>query len=157
MFPIPWFVAALVGIPQSFLIIVLGFSLFNLRIKFEHALVVACLASMGCYLVRLLNTVNGLHTLIVTLFLIVLCVVLTQISTYKVTTAILAGVTVAGGIEYSYLPLIYTLTSTTLHDLAQHPWWSVGFFIPEGLILLILYWQVRKHNFYILDGSLRDI
>lgn len=156
LFPIPWFVAVLVGIPQAYFIIILGFSLFNLRIKPEHAFTVACLTSAICYLVRLSNKVIGLHTLILILTLIVLCIIITRLNAYKVSTAVLAGVTTVGAIEYSYIPLVFSITPMKLDDFILHPWWIVLIFIPEILILLIIYYLVKKHHLYILDGSLKD-
>lgn len=157
MFPIPWFVAVLVGIPQFFLIIVLGFSLFNLRIKYNTALLVACLTAIACYFVRLYNTIDGLHTLLVTLLIMVLCIIITKIKTYKVITAILAGSVIVGGLEYSYLSLFFLVTSTTISDFAEYPWLSVVSFVPEAVILSIMYWWVKKNCFYILDGTQRNI
>jgi len=156
LFPIPWYVVLFVSIPEAFLVVVLGFSLFNLRISYKNALLVALIAAWVCYLVRLHNRINGIHTLIEALAIIVLCVLITRINTCKTTTAILAGLTIAGGLQYSYLSLIFSLTSTNINDLISRPWLNILLFIPQAVVMTLLYLWVRKTHFYILDGASRD-
>lgn len=157
MFPIPWYVVLFVSIPEAFLVVVLGFSLFNLRISYKHTLTVALLSSLVCYVVRLYNKINGVHTVIMIIVVITLCVLLTKIDTCKVTAAILAGFTIAGGIQYSYLPLFLYLTPISLNELVSRPWLNILFFIPQAVIMTVLYLAIRKSNFYILDGTGRNV
>lgn len=155
MFPVPWFVAVLVGIPNFYLVELLGFSLFNLRFEPKIMLLVASISALVCYVVRLFNTIDWAHTFVLCLFVIVLCTCITRINLFKVIAAILCGLTISIILEYTYLPLFLKLTASTFDDFAVNPWLDIYFFIPEAIIMSLLCWLVRRNHLYIMDGATR--
>jgi hypothetical protein len=52
MHAIPWYIALLISVPQTILIIEFGFRLFNIRIRTRDILVLAFLMAVTCYLLR---------------------------------------------------------------------------------------------------------
>lgn len=158
MFPIPWFVVTLVSIPEAYLVVILGFALFNLRISYKQALLAALGASLACYLVRLVNKIDGVHTITEVLITIAICVCLTRTDIHKITAAILAGMSLAGIIQYSYTPLFLShIIASSVNDFTRYPWLCVYLFIPQAVIMTVLYLAVKKTHFYILDGRGRGL
>jgi len=146
MFPIPWYVVLLVSIPESFLVVILGFSLYNLKISYRKALLIAMFGSLGCDLVRLFNTINGVHTLIWATVMIVVTTILSRIDAWKVIVAILTGVTICVVVVSLYSPIYFSLTSTNIHDLQIKPWLNVYFFLPEAFLLSAICVVVNKYR-----------
>lgn len=146
MFPIPWYVVLLVSIPESFLVIVLGFTLFSLKISFKKALLIAIISSLACYLIRLFNTINGFQTLVWSTVMLIFCLLLTRNYVWKVVAAILAGVSISGVIVSVYSPSFFCLTSTTVADLQTKPWLNIYFFLPEAILMTLLYIVVNRFH-----------
>lgn len=157
MFPIPWFVVLLVSIPESFLVIILGFSLFNLRISYRKALLVAIAGSLTCYVVRLINTIDGVQTLIWVVIMMIFSYLLSKINLWKVAVATLSGVTIDGVIQSMLLQIGFKLTSQNAASLIANPKLIVMFFIPEAIIMLLAYIFVVKTNFLIFNGNMEDL
>lgn len=157
MFPISWYVVLLVSIPESLLVIMLGCALYNIKISYKKALLVAAIGSITCYLIRLFNTINGIQTLIEITTLIIVGAVLTQINIWRIIVAILSGVTISGVIASVYVPLCLSLTSTTIQNLKANPLLNVYFFLPEAFIMISLYILVNKFHLSFYDKPLGGV
>lgn len=156
MFPIPWYVVLLVSIPETYLVVILGFSIFNLKISYKKALLVAVVSSLVCYLIRQFNTINGIQTFIGVTIIIILCSSLTQINLWKVTAAILTSFSFAGVIISLYAPIYFTLTSTTVQNLTINPWLNIYFFFPEAFFMIALYIVTKKFHLGIQNAQMGD-
>jgi hypothetical protein len=65
VFPIPWYVVLLVSIPEAFLIILIGFALFNLKIDIRTALIISIFEAIAVYIQSDFSPVIfGLHTVL---------------------------------------------------------------------------------------------
>lgn len=155
MFPIPWFVVLLVSIPESFLVILLGFALFNLKISVKNIIIIALAGSFACYLIRLFNTINGIQTMGWIFIMIICSFILSKISIWKIVVAVLSGVTIAGVIQSLYAPICFMFTSTSKNDLITDPWLNVWFTLPEFIVIIILYFVIKKTHF-VFNGNMED-
>ena len=59
MFELPWYSIILISIPQTILIILLGFQLFNLQMDFRRCLIIALLLGVITYALRRSSMVTG--------------------------------------------------------------------------------------------------
>ena len=68
LYSIPWYVVLFQSIPEMFLLIILGFKLFNIDVNFKKTLLVSLLISIIVYIVRKFASVYGFHTVIFIFF-----------------------------------------------------------------------------------------
>lgn len=153
MFPISWYVALLVGIPEGILTILIGFSLFNLKIDFKNVLIIAVLEGIIIYVVRLFPIMFGIHTVIALFATIGITYYLIRITFWKVVISVLAGFVVIGAVYSVYTPLYITITSVSVSSFAENQWLNVIHFIPFGLLMTFLYRLIIKYKLIFFDLS----
>lgn len=157
MFPIPWYVVLLVSIPESILVTIIGFALFNLEISYKNIILIALAGSLACYLIRLFNTINGIQTLVWIGTMIIFGFLLSKIDIWKVSVAILAGVTIDGVIQSILLQVGLKITSQNPTNMIADPMLLIIFFIPEAIILFSIYLLVIRTKSILYDGSMEDL
>jgi hypothetical protein len=151
VFPIPWYVVLLVSIPEAFLIILIGFALFNLKIDIRTALIISIFEAIAVYTVRLFPVIFGLHTLTGFLVMLILTNLLTKTSFRNTFMTILTGLVSMGAITALWTPAFLLFTSSNVQDLAQNPILNVICFIPIAFIGLVFYWLVKKYRLILFD------
>ncbi len=151
MYSVPWYAIVLIAVPQTILIIKIGFGLFNLQVNTRQCLLVTLIVSVVTYFLRKLPLMFGIHTIILIILLTILLVILQRIDFWRSLVAVLLGVMILGVIENSYLPLLLQFTSRTVVDLAEQPWFNIAAFLPGFLIGLLLYAFIRHRNFVLFD------
>lgn len=151
MYAIPWYVVLFVSIPESYLIIILGFALYNLEMRFRHALIISIITSIIIYFVRLTDVVFGLHTIIGLIIVVGLTALFTKLPLRKIISPALTGTIIIALSQCLILPFELMLTSVDARNLAEVPWLNIVFFIPEALIIIIMYWMVKKYHLNIVD------
>lgn len=137
LYPIPWYNVLLISIPELFLVITLGFALFDIKISPKQVLLIASLASGLVYLIRLVNTINGVQALLGIIITIVLSFIITRKPFWKISAAIISGSTIAAVLQSIYAPIFFSLTKTTIHSLSTSPRLNLYFFIPEAAAMLV--------------------
>jgi len=156
MFPIPWYVSILVSFPENILIIIVGFALFNIPIKWREVLIVATVNAIVMYYVRQLPIVFGLHTLISVFTMAILMCLLSKIKFWLTFMSVLTGFVVAGVIVSLYTPVFFSLTSTSTSVLESQPIINIIYSLPEAVLLAVIYIIVKKYRFYIYDFGTGD-
>ncbi len=151
MFAIPWYVVLFVSIPESYLIFILGFALYNLEIKFSQALAVSIIESIIIYFVRQMDLVFGIHTIVAIGVSVVLLTLLVKLPIKSVLMITLTGFVLMAILQCSILPAGILLTSLDPQEFAFRPWLNIAFFAPEAIIMGILYNIVRKYHLYVVD------
>lgn len=151
MYAIPWYVVLFVSIPESYLIIILGFALYNLEIDSKLAFAVAVITSVVAYFVRQLHLTFGIHTIIGMVVIIILIKLLTSYNFYSLATVVLTGFVVMALLQCIIVPFTLMLTSVNPLDFSGFPWLNIVFFIPEALMMLFMYFMINKHHLYIID------
>ncbi|MDD2509521.1 MAG: GHKL domain-containing protein [Syntrophomonas sp.] len=151
MFSVPWYAIVLISVPQSILILKIGFGLFNLQVNARQCFLLSGIMAVVTYFLRKLPLLFGIHTIILVLLLTILVVVLQRIDFWRSLAAVLLGVMIFGVIENAYLPLLLQITSKTVLDLAEQPWFNIAAFLPELLLGLLLYAFIRQAKFILFD------
>lgn len=153
---LPWYIVLLVSLPETFLIIKLGFSLFNLKIYFNQALFLSAVTALLSVFIRKLPLVFGLHTLLMMVALVLLTRAFLKIRLWHCAVSILAGVLILGVLESTMLPLLQNLTFTDTESLTIRPWLNVVYTLPTLLVMCILYWLARRFKIVIFDLNLNE-
>lgn len=151
MFAIPWYAVIFISIPETLLIISIGFSLFNIRLDIWKAVFVGVLIGLISYLFRYILLPPGIH---ITLLSILLTVTISYICGVKISysfVAVLLGAMIIGIIDDSVTHLIFHFTSKTVHDLAFNPWLNIKAFLPTFFIGALLLLMIKKFQFVLYD------
>lgn len=104
MYPIPWHVALLETIPETFLVIKLGFKLFGLDVDMKKVLLISLVTGIFAYFVRKLPLVFGLHTILIILFLALFAVAFLKCSPGYCFASVAAGGLILGILQSTVLP-----------------------------------------------------
>lgn len=153
MLCIPWYVVIFQSIPEAFLVLVMGFALFRIRIDTKHAVFIAVLSAFSTYLIRLAPIVFGVHSLIAIALLIVLTVLIARINIGPATLAILGGVVILAVLQSLMIPILFNFASVQFSDLSDRPWLNILFFIPQALVMIIIYITALRNDWYLYDLS----
>ncbi|HBQ85502.1 MAG TPA: hypothetical protein DER33_05465 [Syntrophomonas sp.] len=146
MYPIPWYVALLVSVPQTFLILLIGFKLYDIDMPLQTGLMVSVFMGFLAYIVRLFPMPFGLHTLIQITMLVVLISLMTNIKWWQALIANLTGVMITGIFESTLMPFFLMLTGKTISDFEVQPWLNVLSFLPLALLLIFFYLGMARYD-----------
>lgn len=153
MISISWWLVLTVGIPESLLMILMGFQLYNLEVRFNNALAIAGISAVTSYLVRKLPIMFGLHSLIGILVLMSLCWLFTRYPFRKVLYSVLSGFAVMAVTQTVLLPICLALISFDYETVRLYPGVESLIFSVQAIAVGIAYVQFRKHNIFIIDLS----
>jgi len=152
--PLPWYIVVLTSAPQTFLMLKIGFQLFNLHLSYANALALSLIVCIFAVFVWKLPIPFGAHTIILLVFATFLTTVVTGTKLLHCFIAILAGLLILGGLEVLVFQLALKMAGTTAVSLTLNPWLNVLYFLPVAAIMVFFYLAANKRNFIILDFSL---
>jgi len=148
---IPWYLAVLISVPQTILIIKLGFGLFNFKIPFSKCLMVSVIIAVICFFLRQSNISSTLNTLTLVVVLTILATVVFGINLKYSFISVLLGVMISGAIEQMVLPIIFAITGYTMNDLMTTAWVNMVVFTPEFLVTVLIYWLSWRYKVVLFD------
>lgn len=151
MFRIPWYAILLMTIPQIFLAVKLGMRLFNLEINKQKCLWIAFIGGYALYYLRILDITPGIHTVLTALVVTLLVTVLNKTNIGYAFVSVLLGFLILGVIEGAWLPFLLRLTSSSISDLALHPWLNIFGFYPILSVATIIYFLAKYKKFVLFD------
>lgn len=138
MHSIPWYLAVLISVPQTLLIIKLGFGLFNFKVPTTKSLLISLIIAGISFYLRKFNISFTLNTLILLITLTTLASVMYEINLRYSFISVLLGVMISGAIEGILLPIIFSITGYTVNDLMTSAWVNIVAFIPVFLVTLLI-------------------
>ncbi|KJS23304.1 MAG: hypothetical protein VR72_01860 [Clostridiaceae bacterium BRH_c20a] len=148
---IPWYIVLTVSIPETFLCLSLGFSLFNVPVNNKDKLILSILAGISSYIIRKIPLLFGVHTFIFLIFLVILTRLLCKIGLIQSVICILAGMMIVGILQSITSPLIIDLSGINVNEVSDKPWINLILFLPSGLIMTLLYYLIKKFNLILYD------
>ncbi|NLB88961.1 MAG: hypothetical protein GX790_07025 [Syntrophomonadaceae bacterium] len=149
MFAIPWYAILLISIPQTILVIKIGFELFGIKIDFKTAILVAIITGFITYFLRQSHVLPGIHTLALIFTVTLLVSFLARIYIWHSLVGSLLGFMILGVIEGLWLPFFLDLTSHTVESLNLYPWLNIIGFQPITIIAILIYLLILKNNLVI--------
>ncbi|MDD4172364.1 MAG: hypothetical protein PHQ94_09010 [Syntrophomonas sp.] len=155
MHSIPWYVAVLISVPQTFLIIKLGFGLFNFKVPFTRCLLISAGIAGICFFLRKSHISFTLNTLILMVVLTILTALVFKIELRYSFISVLLGVMISGIIENIVLPMFLSLTGYSIYDLMTNSWVNIAAFMPVFLVTLLIYWLSWHFRVVLFDFANR--
>ncbi|WP_190258517.1 hypothetical protein [Pelotomaculum schinkii] len=149
--PLPWYIVLLLSIPQTFLIIKIGFRLFNLPVSCSKALLLSLAVGVVSIFARGLPLPFGVHTIILAVSSTLLATVVTGTNLWHCFISILTGSLILGVLEGVLVPVLLKITAATTDSLASEPWLNVLYFLPSGTIMAVVYLLAKKRNYALFD------
>lgn len=153
MLSISWYLIFTIGIPESLLMVLMGFQLYNLEVRFRDALAIATISAALSYLVRELPIVFGLHSLIGIAVLVLLCWLFTRYPVYKVLWSVLTGFAVMAIAQTILIPMCLWLTNFDYELVKMNPGVDSLFFLVQVIIVGMTYIQFKQQGIFIFDLS----
>lgn len=151
---LPWYIVILTSIPQTFLIVKIGFQLFNLQLSHSRALMLSLIVSVFAIFARKLPFPFGVHTIALIAFSTFITTIVTRTNMWHCFISILSGTLILGVLEGVLLPIFLQITEATTEILVSNPWLNILYFLPTGIIMLVFYLLAKKRNYVIFDLSL---
>lgn len=112
MFSYPWFVVVLVSIPEAFLIISLGFALYDFNVPPVKAIAMAIISALCTYFIRCLPLMWGIHTIMAVVILTILAVLILKTNLLGSLVAVLTGVVILLVIQSLLAPGFFAVTNS---------------------------------------------
>lgn len=144
LYPIPWYVALLETVPETFLVVKLGFKIFGTDVDTRKALLISLMNGIFTYFVRKMPLVFGLHTIMIILFLALLAKAFLKHSSGYCFASVATGELILGILQSTVLYFLFSVTSGSVDDLAYKPWLSILYFIPVAIVMFFLYRWVNQ-------------
>ncbi|MEA1960824.1 MAG: hypothetical protein U9N81_06015 [Bacillota bacterium] len=151
MHNIPWYIALLISVPQTVLIIEFGFRLFNIQLKIRDIMLLAVMIAVFCYFTRPLAVPYAINTLILIALLGLLSSFICKVKLRYCFTSVLLGIIIYGVLESVLLPLIMNVFKISLEEIIVSPWINLAAFVPIILIAVLLLTYITKKDFILYD------
>lgn len=157
MFAIPWYAVIFVSIPETLLIIGIGFALFNIKLNLGRSVFAGILIAILSYFLRKIMIPPGVHTIILVLALTAAISFLCKIKIWYSFVSVLLGAMIIGVIEDVFISLIFQFTSKTINDLAANPWLNISAFMPTLMLAILFFILIKRSNYVLYDLNMRQI
>ncbi|MEG6615968.1 hypothetical protein V6C27_05935 [Peptococcaceae bacterium 1198_IL3148] len=154
MYPLPWYVILFQSFPETFLMIILGFKLFNLNIELKKVTIISLIVCVFAYFVRHLPLAFGVHTLILVLIDAILCRAIGNIKLVYGLIGITVGALINGVLQSLLVPIMLSIGGMGISALSSEPVLNIVLFLPIGIIMLALCMVIKKCNFVLYDLSI---
>lgn len=151
LYSIPWYVVLFQSIPEMFLLIILGFKLFNIDVDSKRVLWVSCLVSIAVFIVRKTFNIYGLHTIVLIIFTLFFIKIIIKVNIAYSFICVVTSLLIDGLLQNSIIPFLLKLCQNTTEDLIINPWLNVLYFIPSGLFMYLIYVLIKNRKFYLFD------
>lgn len=151
MQPMVWYLGVFISAPQILLVILLGFSLFNLKINVCRSVIVAISMGIICYLIRLLPIPLTINTILIIFSITILTWLICDMELLNSLVASLLGVMFYGVLESLILQVFFAITDYTIEEVLVSPLLNIALFIPILLIILGIYLLCNKNGFVVYD------
>jgi hypothetical protein len=151
MHAIPWYIALLISVPQTILIIEFGFRLFNIQLKTRDILFLSFVIAVFCYFLRELPIPYVVNTLILIALLSLCSAFICRINLRYCFIPVVLGLMIYGVLESLLLPLMLKVLRLSFNELIVDPWFNLIAFVPILIIAVLLLWYIIKKDFVLYD------
>lgn len=152
MFPITISTALLVGWPEAFIMLFMGFRLSNIKNQnISKMVLISGIQAIITYFVRKFFSPIGIHTLIHIFTLSLMVQIVLSIKFYKAVISVLIGTIFEGTIQILLLPQIMSALHIGTLEFSNNPNYIFICFIPVLLVSLICIRIIKNFNILIWD------
>lgn len=151
MHAIPWYIALLISVPQTILIIEFGFRLFNIHLKAKDIILLSVIVAIISYFLRSLPISYAVNTLLLIAILSLCTYFICNIDIRYCFISVTLGLMIYGVLESLMLPLIIQILKLSFNELIIDPKFNLIAFAPILLIAVVILWFIIKKDFVLYD------
>lgn len=146
------YISMLISFPETFLILLLGFSLsskknINILTIFSIALVQAIFVTV----LLLFELGTAFNTIIQILSICIFTMIALKIPIYKAVVPVLMGCLIVGGLQSIVFPIISILLNIDILLLKENTKYAIMFYYPVFLLLILSVTIIKKSLFQLYD------
>jgi len=157
MFPIPWYAVLFISIPQTVLIIQIGFLLFYLKVGWRESIMASVFIGLAAYILPRLPLIPGVHTIVLIFTTALIISWLGKVKVIYSLISVLCGAMIMGVTENIVMSFVLKLISRSVNELFLHPWLNIAVFMPTLLCGGLILWLVQRHDLVLYDLSTKGI
>lgn len=146
----------LVSLPEAMLVAALGITLIGFKPRLNQLLIIGIFHALVSYIIRGSQVPFGLHTIILSLTLILIIHAVTRFNIMTSALAGLAGLTIFVTVEMLTAPQLLRITGYTFEEVLTDHILRVYFSLPEALILLLITLLCRRFDINLLSYWKRE-
>lgn len=154
MFPIPWYVSLLEGVPENFLLIMVGFKLFNINVDLKKTAIISMILAVANYLIRENPLPYGIHTWLGWVLMVILTTLILRTKIWHSLVSVSVSFAILGVYNCLLMLFLKIGLSGNIENMANHPWLCIVAFLPLAVIMLSIYYLSVKYSWSIFDLDL---
>ncbi|MBZ4688509.1 MAG: hypothetical protein JG764_2142 [Clostridiales bacterium] len=149
----PLITVLFVSCPEEMMISALGLLLFGIKPNLRKIILIGFIQAVISFFIRLLPVPFGIHTLLqIPLFILVIFLIM-RIPFLIAAVCLLVSFTIYVIIDATFAPLILNMTNIPLDQVLADGKLRILFFLPQGLVMLLVVLLVFFFNFKLIDLS----
>jgi len=153
MHAVPWYIVIVISIPQTLLIMGLGFRLFNLPLNIQSFVVAPILVAIASYLFRFFHISYAINIILLLLIAGLALTVLVKHRFAFCLISLLLGFIIYMVLEMMSIAAFLVITGLNYDILIINAIWNIGMFIPIAIINALLWILVVRYNIILFDLS----
>lgn len=155
MFPIPWYVAALVSVPEAFLILAVSTRMMKLeKSNYNRIFLISVIQGVITLLIRKISVgisqyfLSSLHTVVLIATLTLMFSLLCRVSLQLCFIPIFIVTVIYGAIQYIVVLSVLNRLKMPVFILQEHPWLDVALFFPVAGITVLVFYLLKRLNMF---------
>ncbi len=145
-----WQVVVFLSFPEAILLTALGLWVIGARPRWYQIMLVGGVQSVSSYLIRQLPLVFGLHTVIYGITLALFVYVFIRLKFWIAFVSSILVLTFYIALESIILPEVIKIFNLSLPMILSDPWLRIKVFLPQALIVFILFLICKYYNFTLI-------
>lgn len=154
LFEIPMIVILLQSIPEGFFITIVGLKLFNIKIQWRRAGIIAIIYGIVCYLIRKSVVIYGLHSILGLFALTLLIKGIGKVSFLCSGVSTLASFLLIGLFQIVTVPTALQIVNVSFDQLSENSILTIIAGIPTFVLMGMTYFILNKTGFYFYSLNL---
>ncbi|AYO31612.1 hypothetical protein D2962_14275 [Biomaibacter acetigenes] len=155
MFPILWYVAALVSVPEAFLILAISTRMMKLeRSNYNRIFLISVIQGGITLIIRKISMgisqyfLSSFHTVILIATLTLLFSLLCRVKVQHCFIPIFIVTVIYGSIQYIVVLIVLNRLKMPLFILQENPWLDVALFFPVAGITVLVFYLIDRLNLF---------
>lgn len=155
MFPILWYVAALVSVPEAFLILAISTRMMKLeRSNYNRIFLISIIQGVITLIIRKISIgisqyfLSSFHTVILIATLTLLFSLLCRVKVQHCFIPIFIVTVIYGSIQYIVVLIVLNRLKMPLFILQENPWLDVALFFPVAGITVLVFYLIDRLNLF---------
>ncbi|MDI3481953.1 MAG: hypothetical protein PWQ97_1608 [Tepidanaerobacteraceae bacterium] len=155
MFPIPWYVAAFVSVPEAFLILAIAMRMMEIeKVDYKKVFLISVIQGIITLVIRRISMevsqyfLSSFHTVILMTTLVLMCSLLCGVKLQTCFIPIFVVTVIYGFIQYIMVLSVISWLRMPIFILQQLPWLDVLLFFPVAALTVLIFYLFKRLNMF---------